>query len=448
MKALHKATIEKALEIAKNKGADACDLILDSGSSLSVKTEAGEISEYKVSGSEILGIRVIKDKKIGTSYVEAFDDQSLEIMVNNALEGAKFSKEAPFETIELSRTEVFDGTCEEHNNQNEVDAQSIIDIALKLEKAVQAKDKAAKVPPYNGAGEHAGQRIYANSNGTICMEQSRGFSCYTSALLDENDKQSMHYYSSQAFDFKNLDTDICVNESIDHARGLLNGDAIETGKYDIIFETDVLNSMFGAFSRMFSAKAAIENLNPLKDKLNQKVGSDLLTITDKPKLKEGHYYTSFDAEGYETKDLVLMDKGVLANFFHNSATAKELKMENTFNAIRSAKSPLSVGGTHTCISAGTTGESEIMNGKVFEIVSVQGIHSGADPISGNYSFGASGYLKENGKLIQAVKNVTISGNFYEMLDGISMVGDKVLASSHGNFFSPKIRFKDLSVAGK
>jgi len=447
MKQLHKEVISQALDIAKTKGVDSCDLILDSGKSFSVKTENGEISEYKVSGSEILGIRVIKDQKIGTSYVESFDSDSLAIMVDNALSGAKYSKIAKHEKITNSKEGLLDGTCEDHISDNEVDPQELIDIALKLESDVKAKDKAAKTPPYNGAAEYSSERLYANSNGVLCNERNRVFQSYTSALLEENDKQSMHFYSSLAYKLADLNNDLCVEESIKHARGLINGTAIKTGKYDVVFHNDVLNSIFGAFSTMFSAKTAIENLNPMKDKLAQKVGSELLTIIDRPRLKTGFAYTAFDAEGHETKDLILMNKGILSNFFHNSATAKELGHENTFNATRSAKSPLSVGSTHKCIEAGTTSDTNVMNGSVFEIVSVQGIHSGADAISGDFSFAALGYLKNNNEIVQSVKNVTISGNFYQMLNQVSVVGDKVTANSGGTFFSPKIKFSELSVAG-
>ncbi len=448
MKQIYKDAIKTTLDIAKEKGADACDLILDSGTSFTVKTEDGEISEYKVSGSEVLGIRVIKDQRIGTSYVETFDNDSLNTMVINALNGASYSKQAPHETIELKRDELFDGTCSEHISADEVDPQEMIDLALKLEKDVKSLDDAAKTPPYNGAGQYKSQRIYANSLGTICKESTQMYQCYTSALLDEDQKQSMHFHSNMAYKLKDLDADLCVKKSVEQARGLLDGSAIETGKYSVVFDNNVLDNIFGAFSCMFSAKAALENLNPLKDKKGEKIGSALLTIIDRPHLKEGFSYTAFDGEGNKTQDLTLIENGVLTNFFHNSSTAKELGQKNTFNATRSPKSPLSVGGTHTWINPGSTNNEEMMNGLVFEIVSVQGIHSGADSISGDFSFAASGYLKEDNKIIQSVKNVTISGNFYSMIGNISLIGNEVIANSSGNFFAPKIRFEELSVAGK
>ena len=106
-----KTTIDKVMNMAKAKGAEA-DCILDKSNVLSLKADEGELSEYKVSGSQVLGIRVIKDGKVGTSYSEALDDESLSFMVDQALENAKFSKDDPNQKIAVARTQEFDGTNE------------------------------------------------------------------------------------------------------------------------------------------------------------------------------------------------------------------------------------------------------------------------------------------------------------------------------------------------
>lgn len=87
-------------------------------------------------------------------------------------------------------------------------------------------------------------------------------------------------------------------------------------------------------------------------------------------------------------------------------------------------------------------------GTYLEIIDVMGIGPGSDDVSGDFSFGASGYLCKGGKRIQSVKGITIAGNFNRLLSGISRMGTELKHNDSRNMFAPLIRFSDLSVAGK
>ena len=78
---------------------------------------------------------------------------------------------------------------------------------------------------------------------------------------------------------------------------------------------------------------------------------------------------------------------------------------------------------------------------------MQGLHSGLNFMSGDFSFGASGYLMKDGEVTQAVNGITVAGNFYDMLLEIDCIGKDVKANSSYGFFSPDIRFSQLTIAG-
>ena len=112
----------------------------------------------------------------------------------------------------------------------------------------------------------------------------------THHALWKMEKNGMHYHSSIARNFKDLDSKSCVEESY---KGHFNSSnkAIETGKYDLIFPTDNLAELLGVFGIVFSGKAAVDKTNPWKDKLNEQVASNLLTIKDIPQYKDAfHHY--------------------------------------------------------------------------------------------------------------------------------------------------------------
>jgi PmbA protein len=441
-------TLENIIDVALKSGAEQADIVVDSGESLSVKAEDKKISSYEVSSTNVVGLRVIKDNKIGSSYCETTDQETIQTLVNQALENAKYSKTEDLEKIEVQNSSILDGTRDFSYDDTRIDAKELIDLALKLESELMIKDKNLKTPPYNGVGEYVNERLYLNHLGTKCLEKSKAYSCYTTALLDTGDKQSMHYQSSVVRKFNQIDYKNCIEESYLHANGLLNGEAISTGQYDIVFSTDKLAQFFNVFGSVFSAKAAVNDMNPFKDKLNTIVAHKDLTITDSPLLENGFAYSYFDGEGNLMSDTTLISNGELKSFYHNSYTAKKLSQENNFNATRGPKSTLGVGGTNKVISSVEKDDSSFDNGTYFEIITDQGMYSGADYISGNFSFAASGYLVENGVRVRPVKGVTVSGNFYDVLKEISNIGQKVDSNTSATFFSPKIRFKGMTVAGK
>ena len=82
-----------------------------------------------------------------------------------------------------------------------------------------------------------------------------------------------------------------------------------------------------------------------------------------------------------------------------------------------------------------------------ELTDLTGLHSGANAISGNFSFGASGYLCKDGERIQAVRGITVAGNFYEMLNKISMIGNQQHWNEGRSALMPSIRFSDVAISG-
>ncbi|MDC0254454.1 TldD/PmbA family protein [Bacteriovoracales bacterium] len=440
--------LEKVLDMAKSKGAKDSEVLFTQSSKFSLKANEGSLEEYKVSSSQIMGIRLTKDQKVGISYCEDMQEESLSLMVEQALENSRYVKEDEFEEICVSHKDRVFSDNEKTYREDNTPAEKKIELCLALEKGVKDKDSSVKGAPYNGYNEGESHSYIANSLGTLCFEKDKSFSCYTSALLEKEGKQSMHYHGSVGRNFKDLDLNNCIDESFNHAHALLTAGPIETGKYDVIFSLDMLDDIFGVFSTMFSGKSAVDGVNPYREKIGQKVAVSGLSIKDCPQYIDGFNYSTFDDEGNLRKEFSLIENGVLKTFYHNSATAKFHNVENNSCASRSPKGTLGVGGTQQIISHGESSETDLKKGRYLNIVSLQGLHSGADALSGDFSFGASGYLCENGIVGKGIKGITISGNFYQLLQEISLIGKDMKSNAYSTFFSPEIRFSNLNIAGK
>ena len=441
-----KNNLEQIIDLAKAQGADASDAILSTGSSFSISAQNNEIDKYKLSGSSVIGIRVIKDNKIGLSYTESMDEDSLKLAAKNAVENAMSSDVNEFETITLKSDK--DLIDESKTIREEIPTKDKIDFCLKLESEVKARDSRVQAVPYNGLSEAESSTYYLNSLGTFGYNSEIYTSCYTSALIHEGANNSMHYHSSMGRHMGELNVEECISESLEHASNWLDATPVKTGKYDIFFTPDIFTSVFHCFENIFSAKAAWDKTNPFRDKIGEKIAIDEFSIIDVPNYQEAFFKYKFDSEGVSRSDLSLIENGVLKNFYHNSSTANFFKTQTTGHASRGPKSGLGVSGSNSLIMPGKTSDSTITNGEYLEVHAVQGLHSGASAISGEFSLGASGYLCRDGKRIRPVKGITVAGNYHHMLMNIKAIGDKIYADGSRGFFAPRIRFDQLSVAGK
>ena len=440
-----KNLIKKAIDRAMNSGADSCDIIISSGEAMSLSAQDGKLDQYEISQTGVLGLRVIKNNKIGLSYSESFDEDAIMFATKSALENADFSDTNEYESIVVKNPKdyIFNDSLLNDTSSNE----EKIEFTLKLESEVKKRDPRVQSTPYNGLSISNSRHIYMNSLGTYTEQGNGSFSAYTSALVKEGDVNSMHYAPFYAKDFHKLDLNQCVEECLEHSINWLKAKPVASGKYDVIFDTDTLAQMMNVFSNFFSAKDAIEKTNPWETKMGQLVAAEGFTLMDVTQYKDAFTKHYIDSEGMLTKDLTLIENGVLKSFYHNTATAKYFGVTSTGHASRGPRTSLNVSASNWLIKPGVLKNEDVQGGVYLEIIEVMGLNSGGDSISGDFSFGAGGYLCKNGKRIQPVKEITVAGNFNKLLLGASRIGNTLIPNHSMGTFSPLVRFSDLYVAG-
>lgn len=439
------SAVDYVLSEAKRQGAEA-DVIVNRSNSFSLKANQGQLDEYKVSSSQVLGVRVVKDARIATSYSESLEESSLDLMLTNALQSARFSKQDEHQTISCVDSKITTDIAE-IAQEDTTSADDKIALSLALEKGVIDLPHASSAP-YNGYADGESQLILANTQGTLCQHFERSFSCYAYTLFEKDGKQSMAGKVSVGRRFDELAPKYCIERGYNLARDLLDGAPVATGEYSAIFDVGALSSLFGAFGSAFSGVSAMKGITPLANKVGQSVASELITLTDAAYMPNGMAIAAFDSEGFATQDNILIANGQLSTLLHNSHTASYLGAVSTASAARGAKSSLDVSTKHKVIATGQSSASEVKAGEYLELVELQGVHSGADVVSGDFSFGASGFLCRDGKRVQPVRGITVAGNFYKMLKEIDAVGDTQLVNDSRSFFAPDVRFARLSIGGK
>jgi len=425
-------------------GAEA-DLIVDAQQSLSLKANQGELEEYEVSSTQIFGLRVLQDGKVGLAYSEDDSTASLQSMAEQALSNAQFSAPDTNEQLLKNAAQLeSDDALLYLADASSTDEK--IDFILALESDLAAKPLIKNVP-YNSVSDSTRERYVFSTAGLVAHSRSRAYTANAYALAEKDDANAMEGKGQFARQFKQLDKDVLVEQVYAECIAMLAGKPVASKHYDVIFDQESQSSLFGVFAAAFSGKWAKEGINPWRDSLGKRVADERLQLFDSALLQAGSSYTTFDAEGSQTQRNVLINKGVLETLLHNSVTARFYGVENTGNAVRGAQSALGVSMHQQEIAAGDADMATLRAGEFLEVTGLAGLHSGANAISGDFSLGASGYLWRDGERVQAVRGITVAGNFYTMLNAIAAIGDTQYWNWSKSVLMPSIRFNALAISG-
>jgi PmbA protein len=196
-----------------------------------------------------------------------------------------------------------------------------------------------------------------------------------------------------------------------------------------------------------SAEAVQKQRSLFGPLVGEQVASDVLTVVDDGRLLDGPGAAPFDGEGVPTGRTELLSSGVLKGFLHNTYTARRGDTRSTGNAVRGYRSSPGVGTTNLFVQPGDRSFDQLLReaeGGVL-VQDVTGVHSGANPISGEFSVGATGLRISGGDLGQPVREMTIASTIPEMLQSVAALGSELRWFSA--FGVPSILLGEMTLAG-
>ncbi len=433
----------------KIAGFDDMEVYYQKNKSFNLKIFESEILNYSISEQEGLSFRGLFDKKMGYAYTEKVDETSVDMLVREAKINA--------EIIDSDDEEfIFEGSKEyrEVNNYNpsleEISTQQKIDIAFELERETKSVDSRVEAIDPCIYSESFSESIIVNSKGLELKDRSNLALLYVGVKVKEGDdiKTSSSYKMTN--DFSELNPKEIAKEAVEEGVKMLGAKPIPSGDYRIVLRHDVSADLLESFTSIFSAEAVQKDLSRLKGKLGEQVSNALITIVDDPFRENGVGSTGFDSEGVATKYKKLIDKGVLKTYLHSLKTAKKDGVEPTGNGFKGYKSTISIGPTNMYIEPSEiTFESMISDiERGLMVTEVQGLHSGLNTISGDFSLSALGFLIESGKVGRPVNQITIAGNYFDMLNDVENLASDLEFVMPGVIGSPSLKIKKLSVAGE
>ena len=163
----------------------------------------------------------------------------------------------------------------------------------------------------------------------------------------------------------------------------------------------------------------------LADREGDIIAATTVTLVDDPTDTASLGAASHDSEGVPSRVNTLIDAGVMQGFLHNTYTARRAGTATTASAVRGGyRSGPSVGVRSLRLAPGSRTDDELLaayDGALY-VQSVTGLHSGTNPVSGDFSVGAEGLLVRNGEFAEPVREVTIASTLPRILLEIAEVG--------------------------
>ena len=388
-------------------------------------------------------IRIEKNGKVGFSYGTLYSEKDVQDVINKALANAEISDDKKLYLsvpIKTEKIEYYDTFAAKQLSEEEK-----IYKAVEIEEKAYEKDQRVKTVRVASFQETIIEKGIINSEGVNIYEKGTVYSSSIAVLAsDEKDNQIAWNNTFSRF-FGELNIEEMVKEAVDNAVSLLGAKPIKSQKISVLFPPYAMSELLYQFFPMFSGESLLKGKTPLKEIRGKEIFPENLVLVDNGRLHKGIGSFTYDDEGIPTQETVIIRDKKFHSFLHNISTAYKTGEKPTGNGKRSFKNLPEVGITNLYIQNSNNNISEYLYNKTYlKVIELIGLHT-ANTITGDFSVGATGILFVNGEPVQSVKEVTLAGNFIDVLKNIKAIGNDL--KFYGNIGSPSIFVDGLMLAG-
>lgn len=440
---------KKLMDAALAAGFSDCEAYYRGSRHFEVMVLEGEISDYENSALKGIAFRGTYEGHTGYAYTEKMEEEDIAYLVSAAKENAILLPKEERERLyvpetKMKRQERVNGHLEQLTPEEKVQA------AKKMETAALEGEEAVASMDYCVLGTDWAEIAIVNSLGLDVSYCANSATAYVCAIAKDGDevKTGSHFWKGQ--NWNAFDPAAIGKKAAENAASHLGADGVPSGRYGVVLDGAVMASFLRVFASVFYGETVQKGFSLLKGKQGQKIASDCITLRDDPLLENGYVYAPFDSEGVPCKNKAVIEKGRLQTFLYNLKTAAKDGVVSTGNGFKAGlTSPIKTSVTNFYLEKGSLSQTELfrMLGNGLFLTDITGLHAGANTVSGDFSLSAEGFLIQDGKKDRPVEQITVAGNFYELLQKIQAVGEDLYFASGGTG-APSVFVKEMDIAGK
>lgn len=400
---------------------------LSRGRSTSVRVYDKSVESLSSAESAGAGIRVVVDGRQGFAHAGSLDETVLKETLEEARDNASYGARDEF--YGLARP---DGVAPPElsllrDGLLRMPTSAKVDQALELERLVRARDPRVTGVRTSTFSDSSGESAVATTTGlAVCDEY--GF-CYVAveALVVARDETQTGYGISAGREPDDLDLDAAAADGVDRAVRLLGATKPTSQRVTVVLDPDVTADLLNIIGGTLSGEAVLKGRSLFADREGQQVAASVVTLISDPTDPGAFGAGRYDGEGLARRRVHLIDGGTLQGFLYDTYAGRRAGRTSTGSASRSYNTTPGVGAPALSLTAGTSTQEELLAqvGEGVYVQDVTGLHSGVNPVSGDFSVGAGGLRIRDGRFDAPFREATIASTLQRMLLDVVAVGSDV-----------------------
>ncbi len=427
------------IKAAKAAGANDCKVSIGSQRNVEISYRQHKPETIKEATTKQLYIQIFADGRYSQQTTSDLRKEALKDFLGNAVKATKLLAEDPFRTLPdpkyyKGRKEMDLGTFDPQHAKFTPEERHNLVKAIENAALEKGGSKVISVTAEENDGHS--ESVTMTSNGFEGYDEETFYVAGAEMTVqDEGDRRPNGYHYVVTLNKKDLPAAEDIGaECAKRTMNLLGAKKIKTETLPIIIQNQNVGRIFGGFLQAMNGRSIQQRQSFLADKKGEKIGSKHFTIIDDPFVKAGLGSRLFDGDGFATKKRVMIDKGVLKDYFVDWYYSRKLEWE-----------PTTGGPSNLIVPPGKRSVKEIMKdlGKGVYITGFIGGNS--NPTTGDASIGIIGQLFEGGKPVQAISEMNISDNHLKFWNKLIEVANDPYPYSSMRF--PSMVFEDIVVSG-
>ena len=434
--------------------------------SISIKRTRNNKTEAIINPSTIKGIsaRTLIENSWGFSHTSLTDKKNMEKLIQESIKIAKATSKYKKERIELSDAKRIQGkyALKVKKDFYNIPMDEKIELLRKTtELAFETSKNVIKVEiDYE---DNVKRKLLVSTDGVKAEMQRSEYTIRIKTIAKENEKitETIKRIGGvggwEKITFKELEEKTI--EGAKEAENLLKAKKPPAGKMTVILSPQIAGTLIHeALGHAMEGDIVAAGFSILANKINSKVGSELVTIVDDPTIEAYGLYW-FDDDGTPAQKTILVERGILKTFMHNRETAWKLKAQPTSNsyAVSYEHLPIVRQTNIMLMPRDWTLEEMIEDIKSGLLIGSSSGGTAATSI-GTFQFGFQyAHLIENGEIKGMTKGSSIAGSMLDALKNVDALGKKVeiipgACGKDGQYMNqgrimPYVRLKEILIGG-
>ncbi|HEX9964049.1 MAG TPA: metallopeptidase TldD-related protein [Allosphingosinicella sp.] len=433
------------VERAAREGADAADALYHASASTSVQVRLGELEDVARSENESISLRLFVGSRSASVSSSDLSGDALAALVERAAAMAREAPEDPWSGLAPEdRLMRGPGPDVEGDDGGDPAPTELKARSLAVEESARTVEG---ITNSEGAGVSAGRNLIAlaTSHGFCRGYSTSGYSASASVIAGAGSEMQRDYAFHSVRHYDELeDPEALGRRAAERAVARLRPAKLPSGTMPVLFDPRVGNTLLGHLTSALGGPSITRRTSFLLEKEGERLFDEAIVVRDDPHRRRGLRSKPFDGEGVATRPSNLIDAGRLTGWLLDSASARQLGRAPTGHATRGAGGAPGVGATNVHMEPGRLSAADLIGDVERGVYVTQLIGQGVNPVTGDYSRGASGFIVEKGRLGEPVAEITIAGNLLEMFARLVPADDLEFRYSAN---VPTLRIDGMMVAG-